>query len=213
MEAIFKKVTGAQPVAASAKPAAPCANPVPSSAKPAAPCTNPVASSAKPVQPPRNEVTPPRKKVEPCVKPVTQVTTAVSASGNNTKPTVSILKKPDTTTGDKVDPPKPILRSQQVTQTAQPPNISSVTVDNEVYYECDQESFGQMKEEEAPNSSKIASAANARVPTLTYPTDKMADYVQRSRSNSAKNSDDGHVKLVPISQKNYYHDYSTGKPY
>ena len=81
----------------------------------------------------------------------------------------------------------------------------------EEFYECDQKEFGKQNEESAPPSSQ--KGANASVPTLSYPTDKMADYVQRSRSNSAKNSDDGHEKQIPISQKNYYHDYSTGKPY
>ena len=55
-----------------------------------------------------------------------------------------------------------------------------------MYYECDQEDFGQMNEELAHNPSKNSSPATGSVPTLTYPTDKMADYVQRSRSKSIK---------------------------
>ncbi len=55
-----------------------------------------------------------------------------------------------------------------------------------MYYECDQEDFGQMNEELAHNPLKISSAATASVPTMSYPTDKMVDYVQRSRSKSIK---------------------------
>ena len=43
-----------------------------------------------------------------------------------------------------------------------------------------------MDVELAHNSSKNSSAATASVPTMSYPTDKMADYVERSRSKSIK---------------------------
>ncbi len=43
-----------------------------------------------------------------------------------------------------------------------------------------------MNEELAHNPSKNSSAVTASVPTMSYPTDKMVDYVQRSRSKSIK---------------------------
>ncbi len=43
-----------------------------------------------------------------------------------------------------------------------------------------------MNEELAHNPSKNSSAATASVPTLSYPTDKMVEYVQRSSSKSIK---------------------------
>jgi len=50
------------------------------------------------------------------------------------------------------------LQSQQISHIAQPQaqpqNLPSVVVDNEVYYECDQQDFGQMNEELAHNPSK-----------------------------------------------------------
>jgi hypothetical protein len=43
-----------------------------------------------------------------------------------------------------------------------------------------------MNEELAHNPSKNSSAVTASVPTMSYPTDKMVEYVQRSRSKSIK---------------------------
>ena len=55
-----------------------------------------------------------------------------------------------------------------------------------MYYEDDQEDFGPMDVELAHNSSKNSKATTSGIPTMSYPTDKMADYVERSRSKSIK---------------------------
>ncbi len=53
-------------------------------------------------------------------------------------------------------------------------------------YDYEQEDFGQMNEELVYNLSKNSSAGTASVPNMIYPTYKMADYEQRSRSKLIK---------------------------